>query len=710
MVFLSEFVLPFKDPVLVFALMLIITLLAPMVFSRLRMPGIVGLLLAGVLVGPHGVGLLERDISIELFGTVGLMYIMFVAGLEIDINDFRKTQTRSLRFGTLSFLLPQVLTTLGARLVLHFEWPAAVLFGSLVASHTLLAYPIASRLGITKNEAVTVTVGGTIIADTLALLVLAVVAGAAQGEIGIGFWVTLVISLSVFVFLIMWGIPKLGRWFFKNIESEGVSQYIFVMALTFLAGYLAHLAGVEPIIGAFLAGLAVNRLIPASSPLMNRIEFVGNAIFIPFFLISVGMLVDISTLFAGLEVWLIAGLLIVLGVIGKYGAAFLIQKWFGYTVAERHVMFALSSARAAATLAAVLRGYELDILSENVFNGTVLMILASTLISSFTMESAGRKLAVEIADSPSTTESPDRILVPISNPNTVENLMDLAMMIKAPDSDVPIMPLSVVRDADDAEEKIQENNKMLQKAVHHGSAAEKNVQVVSRIDLNITSGIVRAIRELGITEVIIGWNGKVTARERIFGTVLDNLLASTRQMLLVSHVTHPLNTMETIVVVVPPNAELEKGFGRWLRTIHILARQIGTPVQFWGETETLQAIREPLGKMKPNIEAKMQPFNEWAKFPRFARRITTDDLFIVISARQGTISHNNFVDRIPRQLSRFFEDNNFVIIYPEQASQFQSEEQLHLHQLRHTISENEDEQREYENRSVVQPGETRSEV
>ncbi|MGB3617923.1 MAG: cation:proton antiporter [Catalinimonas sp.] len=675
MILLSDFTLPFRDPVLVFAVLLIITLLAPMIFSRLKMPGIVGLLLAGVVVGPFGAGLLERDVSIELFGTVGLMYIMFVAGLEVDINDFRKTQVRSFTFGGLSFLIPQLLGTLAGYYLLGFSLPASILFASLIASHTLLAYPVASRLGISRNEAVTVSVGGTIIAETLALLVLAVIAGGAQGGIDWTFWVQLVLSLAVFVFLIMWGLPRLGQWFFRNVEGEGISQYLFVLALAFLAGYLAHLAGVEAIIGAFLAGLAVNRLIPHTSPLMNRIEFVGNALFIPFFLISVGMLVDVSALFQGIRVWYIAGLLIVLGMVGKYAAAWVAQRMFKYSSAERNVIFALSSARAAATLAVVLRGFELGILNENVFNGTILLILVSTLIATFVMESAGRKVALADAEKPTEVSTPDRILVPISNPQTIEHLMDLAMMLKSSGASEPIYPLAVIRDATDTEARMQEAHKMMEKAIHHGSAGDQHVQVVSRIDQNITSGIVRAIRELRITEVIIGWNGKVSARERIFGSVLDNLLNSTQQMLLVSRVMHPLNTMRGIAVVVPPNAELEKGFGRWLRALRTLTRQIGARVTFYGEEDTLGTIREVAGRGKPAFEARYQTFDTWAKFPRFAKRITADDLFVVISARPGSVSHNGFVDRVPRQLALFFENINFVIIYPEQAGLFYQSEQ-----------------------------------
>jgi hypothetical protein len=538
----------------------------------------------------------------------------------------------------------------------------------MLGSHTLLAYPIASKLGISKSRSTTITVGGTIVADLLSLLVLAVIADSARGQLNSAFWIRLGLSMAVYVFAIVWGLPRLGRWFFRNVQSEGVSQYIFVLAAVFATAFLAEVAGLEPIIGAFLAGLVLNRLIPHSSPLMNRIEFVGNALFIPFFLISVGMLVDLRVLVKGLDAWIVAITMIVIANAGKWLAAFFTQKLFNYSVEERNVIFGLSNARAAATLTAVLIGYDLGILNENVLNGTILMILVTCVISSLVVEKAGRKLAiVESQQMPDISTSPNRILVPISNPATIEHLIDFAILIKEPHSPEPIFPLAVVKDAEDTDAQLIASQKMLQKAILHASATENAVQLVSRIDINIASGILRAIRELMITEVVIGWNGKVTARERMFGSILDNLLEESQQMIMVCKILHPLNTMERVVVAVTPNAEKEKGFFGWINNIRVVARQIGTNVHFLSTVNTAAALQSILNNSKPTVQATYKTFDDWEGFSDLAKEITTNDLFIVVSARQETVSYHNLLDRVPKRLARDFDKISFVIVYPQQS-------------------------------------------
>lgn len=668
---MHHFSLPLTDPILIFSVVLFIILLAPALLKRIRTPGIIGLIIAGILVGPHGFNLLLRDASIVLFGTVGLLYIMFLAGLEVDLNDFKKNRNRSLVFGALTFSIPMTIGVLAGHYLLGFPWISAILLASMFASHTLLAYPLASRLGINRNEAVTVAVGGTIITDTAALLVLAVIAGSTQGELNGEFWMRLAISFSVFVFLVLWLFPKVAGWFFKNGQADGGAQYIFVLAVVFSAAFLAELAGVEAIIGAFLAGLALNRLIPHTSPLMNRIEFVGNTLFIPFFLIGVGMLVDLRVLFQGTEALLVAATMVVVATGSKWLAAFFTQKIFGYSLNERNVIFGLSNAQAAATLAAVLIGFNLGLLNENVLNGTIIMILATCFISSFVVDRFGRRLAVtESEKAPVLGEAPERILVPIANPATIEPLMDLAILIKNPKSSEPIYPLVVVKDDESAKEKIAANSKMLERAVRHASATESRVQVVSRVDLNVAGGIARAIKELMITEVVIGWNGHVGAREWVFGSVLDNLLERSRQMIMVSKIVQPLNLVKKIVVVLPAQAELETGFGRWMRTVINLSRQTGANVAFFGPQSALDHLRRLVKDTRPAIAATYTLFDDWEDFLVLAREVGADDLFLIISSRRDSVSYNKHLDDVPKKLAKYFQAVSFVIIYPEQHADY----------------------------------------
>lgn len=659
--------LPFEDPVMIFMVVLLIILVAPIILNRLRIPGIVGLILAGVIIGPNGFNILTRDSSIILFGTVGLLYIMFLAGLEIDMFDFKKSKNKSLIFGALTFFIPIITGTIVFFFLLDYELMSAILLSSMFSSHTLIAYPIASRLGIAKNEAVTVTIGGTIVTDTAVLLVLAVVAGSAEGNLDMYYWVKLAVSLAIFGTIVMIGFPYIARWFFRNIEGEKGAQFIFVLTMVFAAAFLAEVAGVEAIIGAFLAGLALNTLIPHTSALMNRIEFVGNNIFIPFFLINVGMIVDLRVLFGGTGALMIAGTIVVIALITKYLAAWATQKIFNYSAVQRDLIFGLSSAHAAATLAVILVGFNLGLINEEALNGTILLILVSSLASSFITEKSAKRLAIiESRKKPDLSEKPDRILVPISNPKNIENLIDLAVMLKNPDFHEPIYPLAVVIDNEHAEEEIFRKNKMLQEAITHASATDSDVQLVSKLDVNVASGILRAIKELMITEVILGWNAKITTKDRVFGTVLDNLLENTEQMILVSKIAQPLNTTRRLIVIVPLNAELERGYLRWLRTVKALSVQLGAKVVFGGRRRTLNKIRQSLMKGKPAIEAEFEPLSDFKDLEIIKSKLAQDDMILVVSARKGTMSYTGQMDYVPRLLSRTYKENSFIIIYPEQ--------------------------------------------
>lgn len=667
MIYLFSLSLPIQDPVLIFSIVLFIILLAPILLNKIKIPSIMGLIIAGIVIGPNGFNLLERDSSIILFGTVGLLYIMFLAGLELDMNDFKRNKNKSIVFGSLTFLIPLCLGIPVCYYVLDYGFISSVLIASMFATHTLVSYPIASRLGITKNEAVTIAVGGTIITDTAVLLILAVITGAAEGNLDTNFWIQLIVSISIFSVVVFWLFPVITRWFFKNIEGENSSQYIFVLAMVFLAGFLAEVAGIEPIIGAFMAGLALNRLIPHTSPLMNRIEFVGNAIFIPFFLIGVGMIVDLRVLFNGWDALAVAGTLTLVAIVGKWLGAYFTQIIFKYSISQRNLIFGLSSAHAAATLAVILIGFNLGLVDESALNGTVLLILVTCLVSSFVTENAGRKIAIEESDKmPELTEVPERILVPIANPNTIEKLLDFAIMVKNPKNKEPIYPLAIVKDDDEAKEKVVLSNKMLEKAIVHASATESDVQIITKVDLNIASGIIRAIKELMITEVVIGWNEKLRTTDRFFGTTLNNILHHTDQLTIVCKLLNPLNTVKRLIVLLPENAYLEIGFHHWLHKIKLLYKQMGADVVFYGSPNSLEKIKDLTTTSKPEITATYIEFTEWSDFLVLSREVSDDDLFVIISARKGTVSYQPDMENIPFKVSKHFRENSFIVLYPDQ--------------------------------------------
>ena len=386
--------LPFTDPVLIFFVVLTIILFAPLLLNKLRIPHIIGMILAGTLFGPHGLDVLAHDSSFKIFGNVGLLYLMFLVGLEMNLNDFRKIKTRGIVFGIYTFLIPMVLGTLSSIYLLHLDLMTSILLASMYASHTLVAYPIVLRYGVGRNMAVTITIAGTIITVVGALIILAVIVGMQTGTINEWFWVRLILSMIAYCLFILYAFPRIARWFFKKY-NDNVSQYIFVLALVFLASALAKPAGLEPILGAFFVGVVLNRFIPSVSPLMNRIEFVGNALFIPYFLIGVGMLIDPSVVFSGWDALFVAIVMSVVATFAKWLAAWITQKNFGLSKVDRAMIFGLSNGQAAATLAAVLIGYDIGMFDINILNGTIIMILVTCTISSFATERAAKKMATQ---------------------------------------------------------------------------------------------------------------------------------------------------------------------------------------------------------------------------------------------------------------------------------------------------------------------------
>ncbi len=668
MIPLFQWSLPVSDPVAVFALLILIILVVPPLFVRLKVPGIIGLILAGVLVGPNAAGVLERDAAIQLFGAVGLLYIMFVAGLEINLVQFARYRNRSLVFGSISFLIPFTVSTLASVILLGYSWPSALLIGSMLGSHTLLAYPIAGRFGITKSAPVTTTVGGTIVTDLSALLVLAVVAGSVRGNLDVYFWLRLAFSLGVYVAFMFLILPRIAKWFFRSVREESAMEYIFVLAAVFISAVLSTVAGLQPIIGAFLAGLALNRLIPEQSTLMNRILFVGNSLFIPVFLISVGMLVDLRAFAAGLDVWTMSIFLTGTVVLAKFLAADATRRLFHYTRDEGFVIFGLSVAQAAATLAIVFVGFELQILNDAVLNGAVVMILVTCLIASVSVDKYGRKVALaEEAKPYDPGEAPQRILVPLSNPATAEALMSIAFLTRSADSREPIHPLIVTRDGPNVEADVAAGEKLLGHAVVHATAADVPVQPINRIDMNPADGIQRAIRELRISHVVVGWNGQVSRRRRVFGSVLDQMLSETRVQILVCKISKPVNTVDRVLFVVPPNADREPGFLDALRTLKRLAHQLTADLLVIAAAPDIHDFKPHLLEQKPEVPTRLVGIENWASmWSTLNATVKESDLIVVLSAREGAVSWRPMLNRLPGRLSQQLPDADFLLLYPSE--------------------------------------------
>ena len=681
MILLSDFdfSLPLTNPVIIFSLVLFIILFAPILLNKFKIPHIIGLIVAGVIIGPYGFNLLLRDSSIVLFGTVGLLYIMFVAGLEIDLAEFAKNKYKSLVFGLYTFILPISLGIIGSYYILGFDLISSILLSAMFATHTLVAYPIASRYGVSRNRAVTLTIGGTIITDILALMVLAAIQGITKGEEGASLWIKLAIGTAAFAITIFFVFPMIARWFLKRFD-DNISQYIFVLAMVFLGSFLAEIAGLEAIIGAFLSGLALNKFIPHSSALMNRIDFVGNAIFIPFFLISVGMLVDITVLFKGLGALKVAGFMLVVGFITKFLAAWLTQKTFSLSGNERQMIYGLSNARAAATLAIVLVGYNmiigetpsgepLRLLNEDVLNGTIILILVSCTASSLTVEKTSRRMALEEDAStnlPAVEES-ENILISLAYPETVPQLVDFARMIKQPNNKSPLFALHVVEEDASHSHNDSSGKKMMEHATRHAAATDDTLIPLTRFDMSISNGIIYTIKEHNISDVVIGLH-QATADSsfHILGPVVEKIVRRTSENVFIYKVAQPINTLKRILVAVPPKAEYEPGFYHWFDKIYTLAKSTGLSLTFYGNGDSLRSISQLNEQRTAKLKIGLAPFSDWGEFLIFSREIKKDDLFIVITSRRGYLSYNNDLEKVPYQLIKHFANNSFIILYPKQ--------------------------------------------
>lgn len=664
--------LPITDPTWIFLLVLLIILFAPILLTKLRIPHIIGMILAGLAIGEHGFNILVRDSSFELFGKVGVYYIMFLAGLEMNMADFKKNRGKAVALGLLAFIIPISIGMVTNVLLLKYSLITSILLASMYASHTLVAYPIVIRYGISRQRSVSIAVGGTAVTDTLTLLVLAVISGVFKGEAGGLFWLWLVVRFVVLAMLIMYFLPRVGRWFFRRYD-DNVMQYIFVLAMVFFGAGLMELIGMEGILGAFLVGLVLNRLIPHVSPLMSHLEFVGNALFIPYFLIGVGMLIDVKVIFGDGDALKVAGVMIVVALGGKWIASWLTQKIYRMSVLERELMFGLSNAQAAATLAAVLVGYNIilpdgsRLLNEDVLNGTVLLILVTCIVSSFTTERAARKMAMgEAHPEEDRSREPEKILIPVANPNTIEYLMNLSLVIRDPKQKDNLLALNVINDHSGTEALEQQGKRYLERAAKITASAGVELKCISRYDLNIAAGIIHTAKEHGATDVIIGLHWKVNIVDSFFGMLTESLLKGLHREVMVARFLIPINTLRRIIVAVPPKAEYEAGFQKWVDHFCRMGTTLGCRVHFFANEQTGNLLQALVKKKHSNTLTEFSRLDEWEDLLLLTGQVNYDHLLVVISARRGSISYDSSFEKLPSQLGRYFTNNSLIVLYPDQ--------------------------------------------
>ena len=664
--------LPIADPVLKFLLELIIILGAPLLLNKIKVPHLIGLIIAGAIVGPNGFNLLARDSSVVVTGTTGLLYIMFLAGLEIDMGEFKKNKWKSLTFSVYTFAVPFILGYIGGTYVLHFPLLSTLLFSSLFSSHTLIAYPLVSKLGITKNRSVNIIVGGTMVTDVLSLLVLAAVVGLTQGNATYTFWLKLGVSVIAFALIVLLLFPLIAKWFFKNVQDK-ISQYIFVLVVIYLAALIAELAGIEGIIGAFFAGLALNRLIPRSSALMNRVEFVGNALFIPFFLISVGMLVDFRAFIQSWETLGVAGIMLVCSIGGKWLAAIITQKTFHLTKDEGKLIFGLSSASAAATLASVMVGYNIIVsetaagepvrlLSEHVLNGSILLILISCTVSSLISMSAAQNIARASNESTVADDNEEeRILLAIKHHGMVDMMINLSLLLKSKSNTKNLFAINVINEEKN-ESSIKNAEKVLEEAVKSAAAADVELNSIMRYDNDVMSGINNVVKEQRITDLIIGLQKDKGFSPSLVYNLYNGYLQNDNINVMLYNAAQPISTVKSYTVLIPQLARQEPGFLLVLIHIWNIARNSGATMNFYAnepELDILKAIHK-----KSSIEATFRNIEHWKKAVEIAASLKENEALFVILAKKGMVSYTPKMKMIPDFLNGHLQDRSFMLFFP----------------------------------------------
>ena len=663
---------------MIFFVVLLIILLAPIVMSRLRIPHIIGMVLAGVLVGRHGLNVLARDDSFELFGRVGLLYIMFLAGLEMNLSDLKKNSRRMLAFGLLTFFVPFVMGYFMSVWLLGYSPAASMLIACILSSNTLIAYPIITRYGLQKHHPVVLSVGSSMLALTLALIVLAAFSAAYQGEADVWFWLVFAGKVLAFSAGAVFLIPRLTRWFFTRY-NDAVMLFIYVLAVLFLSAAVSDACGLEGIFGAFLSGLILNRFIPTVSPLMNRLEFVGNALFIPYFLIGVGMIVDVRIMFQDVQtVWIVV-CMVFFGTFGKAIAAYTAQLLFRLKTSQGHLMFGLTTAHAAGSIAMLMVGKDLvtangeALTDSSMLNGVVMMILFTCIISSMTVDRASRRILLDerVGNFKSDEKQGDdeKILLPLEHADDAENLVKLAILMRNPKLNRGLIGLNVVLDDAMSGSNQDQGRRVLKQATETAYSADVRMQTQSRLATNIANGIKHAFKENDASEIIMGMHRRKSDSEPFWGAYTQGLVTDVNRQIILCRFNRPLNTLRCIQVAVPSKVEFETGFYRWVERLSRMAKNLNCRIVFRGRLKTLMLIKHYVTSRHPQVRAEYEEMEHWMDLLTLDRHVNSDHLLVVITARMGTISYKSTFEYLPRELSQHFAHSSLMIIFPDQNGQ-----------------------------------------
>lgn len=646
-----------KDPVAIFLTIITIILVAPLVMERLKLPGLVGIIVGGMIIGPNGLHLLSVDPAVELLATVGLIYLMFSVGLEIDLPQFRRIRNRAMTFGLLAFTFP-----LGAGLLLGrlngFSWASSILLGSLIASQALINYPLLSRMGILRNEAVSVSIGATLFTDVAALILLAVTIRLHEGDLSAAGLVYQLVLMAVYILFIMLALPRIGNYFFRR-QSERSVEFQFVLAALFVAALLAELIHMHAIVGAFLAGLAINSALPPRSAVVNRIVFMGESFFIPIFFLYIGMIIDPWVVFGGTRTLYVGGSMLVALWAMKLLAAWLTATLFHYDRDELMTSWGISHAEASAALVILLLGAETGLLNQNVLNAGVLLVLVTCISSPLVVQHYGARLR----PSPSSVQPSsyyERIIIGVDSTRTQERLIDLAGIL-ARTVQGKLLPLHVILDeGSETAGSCEEHDAALESEAL--DEPETSVERISRIDASLSDGIIHAAMENQATMIFMGWQGRSRLRDAIFGSAVDQVILRANVPVLAGRFTSPINAIKRIVLLALPRSAGLKTPDRAFEPALIIAEALGLPVLVLTDEHH---VREVSGHLRSTDNQLVEEIITMSRVSErnIQEHLKPQDLLIYPSADTVMRTHS-FLNRLPGRLAEYSQASMILMILP----------------------------------------------
>ncbi len=653
--------LPLADPVGVFFVIFAALFAAPILAELARLPGLVGTVLAGMLLGPHGLGVLEAGTFLEAAGGFGLLYIFFTAGLEIDLRRLRRKSGDAVVFGGLTFLIPLGLGYAAGVLAFGLPVVPAILFGSLFASHTMLPYPIVQAMGLSGSRAVYASIGATAITDTLAMLALALTtAGSGPGW---EFWLKTVGILTAWTAGAALLLPPVISRFFRRIKSGGSSEFLFALTVALFCSAAAGLAGLEPAVGAFAAGVLLNRHIPERSGLMSLLKFAGEALFIPLCVFYIGVLSDGSALFTDFHLAALAAVMLGVILVSKYASSLFLKPIFGFSLAEVNISFGLSVNQTASTLAAALVGYRLGLLGDSVLVGTVVMFIVTCALGPFVTRRAAAGLAVEGVRGPDKAgPAGERILIAVSNPSTLRPLADFAFLMRDPASTEPILPVCVVQDSPSADRDMEQAETVLAQAIAQGVSEGIPVKPSTLVSLNAAEGILQAAGDQEATTVLVGWNRPPRPSGAIFGDVIDQVVAGGRQLTVVARLRRPLPESPALVLIIPPFVERNPGAARAYALMRRVLGGVPAKLTVISLASDSSGIRDSLKRVRGSAPHILE-LESWKEFPRAIEKQPEGAAFLFLCPRPGRLAWHPSLEQLPRDAAEAFPNSTLLVFY-----------------------------------------------